>query len=1134
MNLAMPRDIVDVIAQLTAGASDYRIERLAEEGILALDLYQHPHKTSLLVASPATPDVAVQADIQLEHEFSLRGQLGDAWAVTPIALTCIQGQQALIYDDFDFFFPLPPHRPSPGDIQGFLTLALSICATLKSLHALGICHGNLKPTALFIQPDGRCKLGGFGLAGETSPIRQGVNISVCGIAPAYMSPEHTGRTQGDVDARSDLYSLGVVFYELLTGRLPFAIDGDGGWPEWVHQHIACAPCPPHQVQSDTPPMLSRILLKLLAKSPQERYQTVAGVGADLKRCLASWGKHHNIMDFVPGLHDTPPNLAFSRAMSTGAVDVRRVVAAFDEVNAGSMPVLVTICGPADSGKSMLIANVLSALRPKSASFAVGRITSSRRELPFAALSQAFRSLVLQVLGLPEAQVNEWRMRIASSLSAYAGLAINLVPELALLMEQKNPFFDIPAIDAQARFNQSILSLVKAFATPDRPLVLLIDDMHLIDPASMRLLVYLMSQPIGLPLLMVAAYRDPQPSSNCVFTPLLAMLKQRSPRVTSIVLAPLDQQGMAFLSVQRGMTGAGLKPGSIQAVADSRHPVVPNAITHNEVRELETVIKASRALSEEINLDRLIHTLMTMTLEHAGAQRGLLIRLVDHVPVIEASADTTPNGVTVRLQKALPNETDLPLSVLSAVIRTGQEIRLGTPGEFNPFSKDAYLVASGAAAICMPMFKQARLVGVLYLENRLMPDAFTAEHSRVIALLVAQAAVSLETATLYAELLEENLQRRRVESELRASQASLMLGEKISHTGSWRWKLKHKNIEISAEYARIFGLDPTPRVITFDDCILFIHPDDRQRILAVIDTAVRYGRSMQAEYRIVRADASVRYVAGIGEPVPSPEGVMEYFGTVTDITARREAEDAVRAAQADLARVTRATTVGQLTASIAHEINQPLMSIVSNAGASLRWLNRDTPQWDNVRSGLEDIVTEGRRAGEIIRSLQALTRNEAPTFSQVDLHYTAHHIIALSRSELERRRIVVACHLEACEPRVYGDKIQIQQVLLNLVINAMDAMAEVEQRPRLLTLTSANPEPGKVVFGVWDTGIGICQTMIDRLFEPFYTTKQQGMGMGLAISHTIIDSHQGKIAAARREPYGSHFSFVLPTFSEKAP
>ena len=303
-----------------------------------------------------------------------------------------------------------------------------------------------------------------------------------------------------------------------------------------------------------------------------------------------------------------------------------------------------------------------------------------------------------------------------------------------------------------------------------------------------------------------------------------------------------------------------------------------AFAQNEViRDLQSVIKASRALSEEINLERLIENLMTLLLERAGAQRGLLLRVSDnHIPEIEASAWTSTDGVRVRILKASPMATDMPLSVLAAVIRTGQEIRTGKPEEFHPFSQDPYLVTSGAAVMCVPMFKQARLVGVLYLENRLMPEVFTAEHSRVVSLLGAQAAVSLETARLYAELLEENIQRRRVEKELRASQTSLMLGEQISHTGSWRWELVQDLMFMSEEYARILGLPEQQKMISMAEFLTFVHEDDYGRISTLVNQSVRDGLSMRAEFRIIRTDGSVRYILGIGDPVGVGSEVNEYY------------------------------------------------------------------------------------------------------------------------------------------------------------------------------------------------------------------------------------------------------------------
>ena len=392
---------------------------------------------------------------------------------------------------------------------------------------------------------------------------------------------------------------------------------------------------------------------------------------------------------------------------------------------------------------------------------------------------------------------------------------------------------------------------------------------------------------------------------------------------------------------------------------------------------------------------------------------------------------------------------------------------------------------------------------------------------------AQAEVSLESARLKAGLLEENVRRRRVEKALRASQTSLMLGEKISHTGTWRWTLEHDMMMVSDEYSRILCLPESQRTISVADFLTRVHPDDHVRISGLVTESVRGGVSMSADFRILRPDGECRYIKGIGDPVDSWPEVKEYFGTITDITGQRQTEDAVRSAQADLARLSRATTVGQLTASIAHEINQPLMSIVANAGASLRWLKRDVPHLENACLSLEEIIDEGKRAGDIIRGLQALTRNQASVFARENLHDIARHILSLTRLELERKWIALELDYRATCADTFCDSVQIQQVLLNLHVNAVAAMMLVEDRPRTLRLTSSNPSPETLLFEVTDSGPGISPDVLRRVFDSFYTTKKEGMGMGLTISKGIIHRHRGELKAENREEGGSRFWFTLP-------
>lgn len=533
-----------------------------------------------------------------------------------------------------------------------------------------------------------------------------------------------------------------------------------------------------------------------------------------------------------------------------------------------------------------------------------------------------------------------------------------------------------------------------------------------------------------------------------------------------------------------------------------------------IRDLESVIRAARALSEELMLDELIQTILSLTLEYVGAERGLLIRLDEQIPYLEACARTTISGITVDLLDVAAAEQDLPLSILRQAVDRGRLVY-------------ADVETDGFSAICVPMLKQGRVVGALYLENRVLPDAFTAEHTQILQLLASQAAISLENARLYAALLTENKQRTLAEKALRASQSSLVLGEQFNHIGSMRYLLEEGLMFCSAELCRIYGLAAGKDFVTYEEFSALLHPDDRKTVLDTVEAAVAVGGTIRVEHRICRSNGEIRYISGIGKPFYVDGKFSEYVGTATDITSRRQAEDALRVAQADLARVSRATTVGQLTSSIAHEINQPLMSIVSNAGASLRWLDRDPIQLEHARAGLHDIVSEGQRAGDMIQSLQRLTRNTEPVFERVNLNAAIRHILAISRSEIERRAVSLSLSLTQENWYVMGDFVQIQQVLLNLVINAIEAMAEISTRPRVLSISTAGIGEQSIAVVIEDTGEGIATDAIARVFEAFYTTKKNGMGMGLAICRSIIENHHGRLQATTRQPYGSRFSFELP-------
>lgn len=1896
---------------------DYAYELLRRDGVLAHFRGRHRNGTdTLLLTLAASAELEAQAALQLNREFDLRARLDPAWAVVPRARVWRHGSLALVYAD-DGAASLEQRRAGAVDTDSFLSLAASIASALRGIHEAGMLHRDVRPANILVDADGLCRFCGFGMAGlsglgsDSGSADRYPVLPLAAEALPYMSPEHTGRGAGPLDARSDLYTLGVTLYELLTGRLPFvpAQGGAGAASEWIHHHLASEPAPPHELRLGVPRPLSLLVLKLLAKDPARRYQSAAGLEADLKRCTMAWQASGRVDEFPLGSQEHSGSLVFPAQLFDREAPLQTLLDAFRDVCAGGSQTVAIVSGPAGIGRSSLLAVLLEKLRGQRACIAAaqaGREASqSPHAMPFGTLVDALRALVLQILGQSEGELAYWKQHLGQALGPHLEMALGLLPELDLLAGRMSAVVaEGPAgFNDGARLRAVMYRLVSAFASTERPLVLLIDDVQWLDAASLDLLESLVGGTGVPPLLLVLASRDPVADADdsdhgnddaqrwfgralpvlrmrarrCVEVtlaalPLLALerlvagtlritrrqgaglaalvfektagnpffakqfveamvelglitrgardgkwqwdlaairARGHAANVTRRVMADLDRlpeasravlaalaclgpdatlgrlsamlamelpavrellapavaagalrhrgdmlafvdpsaqaaawaavppgaqaalhlaagqilaaelpgfgppdnpavisgdalassavahlshalpltlgvaparrlayaglslraagqvarngahrQALAFLQTARALVGeapapaasalsyaigfemarceflagnlaaalaqsmalpppdlpgqaalwrlqaeihlrrgdralaidtalAGLRrfgidlarhpardqsealhgrlaaalgddPGALlrqlptldersdahraagaammllsilslaaascdgelrlaslchlleltlrhgigapspAALAEyalllaqrygrhadaahygtlartlsARHvhgaseaatllpfgqlsvwtqplnravdcagaafsaaviegdptlacfacrdqvcnmlargdhldavgaeiargiafvaqadfdevaamlrqsrafvdmlrgepsgePRQPSfsglslapspdcgdggagpllfcswlykAVTHYlageyphaaasieqagvslaylpvqlqlidyhffaaliaaasepppqrqaerraqfaahqeriagwaalypgtcghkalllqgelcrldnepfaalglyetaiamareggfglcaaighelaaracrgwghvtaacgharsahdawrrwgafamasrieraypelasdplaatpargpyravdtaEIRDIDSVIRSARALSEEICVDELVHTLMTIALEYAGAQRGLLLRMHGGVPLIEASARTTPAGIEVELMQAAPGGDDLPDTLLYTAIRTRQRVAIGDARSAGPYRldpRDPYLLRHPrSAALCIPMLKQSELVGLLYLENRLAPQAFSGEQTRVLELLAAQAAVSLETARLYAELLAENVERRRVEEALRASEASLAMGEQISHTGSWRWKLGQNMLVCSAQFCHLFDIDPADPVISFHRFIEHLHPDDRQRVRQLAIGCVAEGRPMRAEFRTLAADGTMRYLSAAGKPAFDGVGqdrgregaghgggpLHDYVGTVTDITLRRAAEDTLRGAQSDLARVARATTVGQLTASIAHEINQPLMSIATNAGASLRWLDRDPPRLDQVYAGLRDIASESRRAGDMIQSLQALTRNSPPAFAPLDLHETIRHILFISRNELERRQVSLELSLLAESSLVLGDSVQLQQVLLNLVINAVEAMSEGPGGPRLLSISSAMLAPTRddashIRVLVDDTGVGLDQAGAARIFEAFYTTKENGMGMGLAICRSIIEIHHGQMGAMPRAAgqNGSRFWFELP-------
>lgn len=1799
--------------------------------------------SAVVIAKAATTEQEAEVSQQLQNEFSLAALLDPAWAICPVASTFFEGQPVLVYEDYQ---AEALNRRFKGScaLEFFFPLALQITALLKSLHAAGLLHRDIKPATLLIDQEGIIRLSGFGFAERINTAEPALAVPFSSCSLAYISPEHTGLSADPVDCRSELYSVGVVLYELLTGRLPFELSETADPQDWMHCHLVCDVKEPHILTLGIPAWLSKLVLKLLEKDPEQRYQSAAALEADLLYCHKVWRETADISPFPLGQFHIPTSLHIPDSLYLRQQEAEQLHSALHQSRVNQHKAVVFLTGAAGMGKSSLMQAFVADLKVAGLSVAFGKAEQFRNDVPYITLIQAFRLCIKELLKRPAPEREFWQQRLEHGLVSCLDRAISLLPELASLCSATPD--NSTLVERRDSSGLVLQKLIQAIATSESPFVLVVDDIQWLDQASQNFVIQLISEPSTLPLLLVlggrdcgetavfrAALTDPKvvwaydlqlkPLDNAQVTKIIAgtfqtthpkvlnlaplvlaktlgnpffvtqflktlvqkglvsrepytsswlcdlkaieaiaytdnvaqdilqryqllaaetqqlligiacigrqtelnfladlfeltseevqrriqsalhsdvlyktgtgyaffhdlvhsatkalisqedicrfdlmigrqllkhamiserddelfraiehlslasalltepaerqhilhcaltaaqkakrtnscqsalyfirfasslisdssqdhkqilaslrleqadcemltgqleavpvilaevlqlnvgviqnaqayqlytelclrrsayqdavdvalkglqvfdivlspaptnadclrayhQLKQRlehdfrqsflqlplmsDPQVEAIsgLLAALSvpasftnenlhfiqlcyalelaldygitgasaaalgwfgvlighrygeyEEGMAYCQLARSLVAshqfagyeaktlltldqisvwtqplsfaidcahagfsAGVAHGDLatacfaschqvanvfslgqpldKALAEARRGLVfskkvafydvelilsvqqafienlhlgkgnvfsghnlMSAIQHlsedelsdrmstlvfwywlykgmshyyaaeyqdavfclnkaggyswsapahihlldyhffsamalmaaetelsaefrqkleqhqqkiqqwaelnptnfadkaailqaelwrfdgeifkamtafeavvasyknkdfihykalaferagrmavahgqltaaaayiqqaifcyqqwaaqSKVRQLEkfcidsgiaelpassaplsisesasgrylsNLLRASRAITEQVEYPKLLQVLLTIIVEQAGAQRVLLLKLKGDSLIVEARAQTTTAGVIIETLHNEANWDDLPKSLINTAIRTQKLLHVKAGQQSTPYDLDPYFQRfSGITALCLPMIRQGKLIAMFYIELRAKDGQLNEEYLNVLKFLAAHAAVSIETTRLYTSVEEVNQQRLQLERALRVADTSLALGEQISRTGSWRWELNKNTLICSEEFCRIFGLDPQRRTILFADFAACIHPDDKKSVLEKINRSVQMETAIKVEYRIVKADGSILYLTGQGSPVFGTDKLIDYVGTVIDVTARRASEDALRAAQDDLARVSRITTIGQLTSSIAHEINQPLMSIVANAGAGLRWLHRNTPDLQQVSASLQAIATEGQRAGQIVQSLRALTKNTKAVLTVLDIHDVLNHILAIARSEIERRHVSLVLHLDAQWSDILGDMVQLQQVMLNLVMNAIEAMSEVSDRPRVLTISTFTEEDQAIFIWVEDTGPGINNEVKDRLFDAFYTTKKDGMGMGLTICQSIVEMHGGKLSAAARQPVGTVFSFFLP-------
>lgn len=1818
------------------GNSGYLLEPLRQGEDLTLFRGHAAGKPPVLaVATTGHRSVANEAK-RLKNELKLASELDSEWAVRPLGLTRHDGRDLLILED-NGGLPLDLYLAKKGDDVGLaklLQIASNLASSIGLMHRVGLVHKDIKPTNILVGHDGRVRLMGFGIASKVRSERPtpGPPEIIAGTF-AYMAPEQTGRMNRSVDTRSDLYSFGVTLYELFTGELPFSARNP---MEWVHCHIARQPVPPIELMPSLPLAINAIILKLLAKNPEDRYQTAKGVQSDILKYLDLADQPVELASFHPGLHDVSDRLIIPERLYGRDAEIGVLLSAAERTLSDGSTEMVVISGYSGIGKSSMVAELHKILLPSCAMFGSGKFDQYKRDIPYATIAQAFQGLVRQILGKSDDVIASWRTALLAALGPNAQLMVNLIPELSLIVGDQAPSPEVDSQSAQSRFQRVFCSMLGVFANAEHPLILFVDDLQWLDAGTLELLQIVVSDPDIRNLMVIGAYRDNEVGSDHPLHKTLAAVRQSPNCITEISLGPLDPQymgqlcadalntnlnrtqllaelvfektagnpffakqfiaelsdeqmitfhpesstwfwdisriktkdvtdniadlmtakmsrlsadtqvamgqlaclgsavdvitlsivmacsveevelrllpaveagmvtrsndgfsfvhdrmqeasyalisvsrrpaehlsigrillrqsshvehdekifetanqfnrgssaietfderelvanlnltagkrakssgayasalayfvagrdllgesawidryeltlkfelerveceiasgdlsaaeerlsllsgqvvditdqanvvclsvllyfttgrneravevGLQYLSkvgiswairpteqevrqeylemrlkltrapieglidwpvmtdprylsimavltelfpaayavdryllelvllrmtnislehgncesssvaysalnmalgshfddyktafglgqlacqlverhgasrykarvyscfaaftmpwmkhvqlcrplmkqafqigssmgdmafaaynsrnlmthllfsgvplakVQReveqtldfarniqlgmapekfigqldlvrklrGLVGQPSTPddgwatqsvegnpglammvcyhwvfrlqeryfatdyeGAIEAarqveeirwamrssieladydfyaalsfaaaseqahgetkstylrnvsrhyervsvwaencpenfgnrkaligaelarlegrfieaqvlyeeavrsarrfgflqnealanelaghcyvaltlgtVAETylqnardcyerwggvskvkqinlRHPHLRHKVTslHSASTidtpvaqlDVEAVDKASQTLSSEMMLPRLLEKLMHLAVEHAGAERGSLTLLQDDVPCIEAKAITGKGRVDVFVGRSAVTVFDLPLTALNYVLRTGERLILDDAGVEGLDFDDPYVRSNQPRSVlCLPIYKDARVIGALYLENNLTSRAFTHDKVAVLEFLASQAAIWLENARLY--------------SDLRRSEGWLREAQQLSSTGSFYWQVDTDAVDFSEQMYRIYELDPNLPV-TVQTIATRIHEEDLPLMEEMIEIARGPATELDYLYRAKMPDLSIKYLHLVAQGTRDKEGKLVYTGAIQDVTPRYTAEEALGKARSELAHVTRITTLGVLTASIAHEVNQPLLGIVVNASTCLRMLASDPPNIEGARKTAERSIRDGHRAADVIRRLRALFGKKGTTTEPVDLNDAAREVIALSSSELQRSKVSLQSDLAANLPFVMGDRVQLQQVILNLLLNAADAMAKVDDRPRKLTIKTELGDEASVRLIVQDVGVGIPKDFQEKLFEAFYTTKDQGMGMGLSVSRFIIESHSGRLWANSNDGPGATFSFSIP-------
>ena len=633
-------------------------------------------------------------------------------------------------------------------------------------------------------------------------------------------------------------------------------------------------------------------------------------------------------------------------------------------------------------------------------------------------------------------------------------------------------------------------------------------------------------------------RGPMPSAGEICEALSQCLKNDSRKWPPLLRNLLGEGDVSIVPLPLGLQG---ELGVIVAATErTDFPRQTEALLLSVAANQASVgLQEARLLSHQKRLaSQLDQRVVQRTAELAAANEELKKELAERRLVEERLGQEERELNRSEIRKAAIVD-----SALDCIVTIDHE---GCITEFNPaaeytfgYPRDEVLGKHLADVIIPPSLREKHRQGFArylatgearMLGKRLEIMAVRADGSE-FPVELAITRIPLEGPPSFTGYLRDITERRRARQELLRSEAFLAEAQHLSRIGSFSWRVRTDEITWSEQLYRIFQIDPGAQV-TFELIGTRIHPEDLSVFQEHIERSRRDRSNVQLEFRLQMPDGAVKYVH-VAAHIRGDHDQLEYIGAVQDVTERRASEEALSKARSELSQVARVTSLGVLTASIAHEVNQPLSGIVTNASTCLRMLAADPPNVDGARETARRTIRDGNRASEVISRLRSLYGKKDPTIESVDLNEAAGEVLALSLSELQRNRVIVQQELADGLPPVAGDRVQLQQVILNLLRNASDAMSTVEGRPRQLLIRTQADGDGRVRLTVQDAGVGFAPQAADRLFESFYTTKNDGMGIGLSVSRSIIESHHGRLWATLNNGPGATFSFSVPHASEAA-